>query len=114
MHELSICEAIVRTVESLADGRPVRRVNVRIGHLRQVVPDSLLFSWELLTEGSDLAGCALVIEHVPAVVHCPGCDRDTTLEWPVLMCAICESHDVALVSGEEFQIASMDVAEEVC
>ncbi len=113
MHELSIAEAIFRTVGARADGRPVRRVDVRIGHLRQVVPDSLQFAWELLTEGCDLEGCELFIEHVPAVVHCNGCDLDTTLEWPVLMCAVCESHDVDLVSGEEFQLATIDVAEEV-
>ena len=73
MHELSLCQAILEHVEARAGERAVRRVHVRIGYLRQVVPDSLLFSWEMLTESSDLAGCELVVEHVPAVVHCAAC-----------------------------------------
>lgn len=113
MHELSICQAICDTVDQRAAGRPVRRVDVRIGHLRQVVPDSLQLAWEMLTAGTDLGGCRLVIEHVPAVVRCRTCGVDTTLEWPVLACAACEGRDVELQSGDELQIASIDVAEEV-
>jgi hydrogenase nickel incorporation protein HypA/HybF len=84
VHELSVCQAIVDTVAQHAAGPRVRRVNVRIGYLRQVVPDSLLFAWEVLTDGADLAGC-------------DGCG----------------AVDVALITGEEFQIQSMDVVEEV-
>lgn len=112
MHELALGQAIIDTIDRRADGRDVRQVTVRIGHLRQVVPDSLQFAWEMLTEGSDhLSGCRLVIDHVAAVVACRECDARTTLELPILVCATCASFDVELVSGEEFQIATMDVAE---
>lgn len=114
MHELSLCQAILDHVEARSGGRPVRRVEVRIGHLRQVVPDSLQFSWEMLTEQTDLADCELHVEHVPAVVHCEACGADTTLDLPVLACAACESMDVELRSGNEMQLAWIDVAEEVC
>ena len=113
MHELSLCQAILEHVEARAGERAVCRVHVRIGYLRQVVPDSLLFSWAMLTDSSDLAGCELVVAHVPAVVHCAACALDTTLDWPVLACARCESHDVELRSGDELELAWIDVAEEV-
>jgi len=64
----------------------------------------------MLTEGSHLSDCELGIESVPAVVRCRGCASTTTLDLPVLACATCESLDVELVSGEEFHIASFDVA----
>lgn len=114
MHELSLCQAILEHVEARSNGRPVRQVDVRIGHLRQVVPDSLQFSWQMLTEGTDLDGVELVVEHVPAVVRCCSCGADTTLDLPVLACATCEGLDVELLSGEELDLASIDVAEEVC
>ena len=110
---MSLCQAICATVDARADGRPVRRVDVRIGYLRQVVPDSLQFSWEMLTAGTDLEHCELAIEHVPAVVRCRACSAETTLDWPVLACSSCEGHDVELISGEELQIVSIDVAAEV-
>lgn len=110
MHELSLCQAICESVARYADGRDVRRVDVRIGHMRQVVPESLHLAWELLTEHTNLGGCELVIEHVPAVVRCEICGADTTLDWPVLMCGACERTDVALRSGEELDIVSIEVA----
>lgn len=112
MHELSLCQAIVQTVDARAGERPVRRVDVRIGHLRQVVPDALLFSWEMLTDATNLEGCELAIEHVPAVVHCRSCGDRTKLTCPILACSACEGLDVDLVSGNEFQLASIDVAAE--
>jgi hydrogenase nickel incorporation protein HypA/HybF len=111
MHELAMCEAIVDTVTQRADGRRVDRVQVRIGYFRQVVPDSLQFSWELLTEGTDLAGCALDIDHVPAIVECRSCGSRTTLHMPILLCSACDGSDVDLLTGEEFLIASIDRVE---
>ena len=111
MHELALGQAIVDTIGRRSNGGAVRRVAVRIGHFRQVVPDSLQFAWEMLTEGSKLAGCRLDIDHVPAVVACRSCEARTTLDLPILMCEACESVDVELVSGEEFMIATIDVAE---
>ncbi len=113
MHELALGQAIADNVERRAGGRRVERVLVRIGHLRQVVPDSLQFSWELLVDGTDLDGCTLEIEHVPAVVACRSCAQLTTLDLPVLACSACGSLDVELRSGEEFPIVAMDVAQEV-
>lgn len=109
MHELALGQAIAETVSRRADGREVRHVTVRIGHLRQVVPDALQFAWEMLTDGTPLAGCRLEIEHIPAVIACRSCGETTTLDWPILLCARCESSDVELVSGEEFLVATMDV-----
>jgi hydrogenase nickel incorporation protein HypA/HybF len=108
MHELALCQAIMGSVTRYAGDAPVDRVTVRIGHFRQVVPDSLLFSWGLLTAGTDLDGCGLVIDHVPAVVDCHACGRRTTLGAPILLCQSCDSSDVALVSGEEFLISSIE------
>jgi len=114
MHELALCEAIVEAVHRNADGQRVDRVDVRIGYFRQVVPRSLLFSWELLTSGTALAGTELHLEHVPAVIVCDSCGRRTTMDAPILLCPGCESADVELVSGDEFEIASIDRASEVC
>lgn len=110
MHELAVCEAIAGTVRDRAgDGNP-RVVRVRIGYLRQVVPDSLVFSWEMVTAGTDLEGCDLAVDYIPAVVACPACGARTTLCAPVLLCGSCDSADVELISGNEFDLASFDVA----
>ena len=94
-----------------AEGKAVTQVTVRIGHLRQVVPDALRFGWELLTEPTNLKGAELVIEQVPATVSCTECGEETTLDMPILACGSCGSFEVKLLSGEEFLIVSMDIAE---
>jgi hydrogenase nickel incorporation protein HypA/HybF len=108
MHELSLCESIATTLRKHANGQSVTRVEVRIGHLRQVVPDALRFNWELVSDVPGLRGCQMVIEQVPAIVECLQCRSRTTLEVPVLVCGNCGSFDVELVSGEEFFVVSMD------
>ena len=113
MHELSLCQAIVDTARRYGGDRPLRRVLVRIGYLRQVVPDSLQFSWQVITDGTELAGCDLAIEHVAAAVECRSCGATTELARPLLICSHCESDDVVVVRGEEFQLAAIDVVEEV-
>jgi hydrogenase nickel incorporation protein HypA/HybF len=111
VHELSLCEAILGSTTKHADGRRVTQVTVRIGHLRQVVPDALRFGWEVLTDTTDLKGCELVIEQVPAVVLCRECGADTTLDMPILCCGTCESFNVKLLAGEELLIVSMDLVD---
>ena len=112
MHELSICEAIARTVADRAAGRRVLAVSVRIGYLRQVVPEALAFSWEMLTATTELEGAALQIEYVPAVAACEACGARTTLDAPVLACASCGSRAVKLQSGDELLLVSLETTAE--
>jgi hydrogenase nickel incorporation protein HypA/HybF len=109
VHELSICDAIARTVADHAAGRPVRSVTVRIGHLRQVVPETLMFSWEMVTRTTVLDGARLRVEHVPAVVACAACGAVTTLDAPILACGTCCTRTVALRSGDEMLVTSIEV-----
>lgn len=113
MHELSLCRAIADTAVAHADGRDLSKVTVRIGHLRQVVPATLAYCWDLTVDGTPLEGCELVIEHVPAVARCRACGARTTLERPILVCGTCSAHEVVLESGEEFLVASIDVLEAI-
>ncbi len=109
MHELSLCSAIADAVRDHAGDRRVRRVNLRIGHLRQVVPDTLQFCWSMQSAESTLAGTELAIEHVPAVVECGRCATTTELDVPIPVCGSCGSGDVTLRSGDEFLIESIDL-----
>lgn len=111
MHELALCEAIAASVARRASGRPVTRVDVRIGHLRQVVPDALQFCWPMVTESTELEGAELVLEEVPAVIVCTRCATPTTLSMPVLLCPSCGSDAVELVSGDELMLVSLELAE---
>ena len=110
MHELSICTSLVSIVETHADGRPVERVLLDIGHLRQVIPETLAYSWEIVTADTPLAGSTLSINHIPAVIECRACGAATTIELPLFRCP-CGSTDTELVAGRELMVRSLELTE---
>jgi hydrogenase nickel incorporation protein HypA/HybF len=113
VHELSICGSIADIVMRRAAGRAVRVINVRAGQLRQIVPDTLVYCWELVSADTPLAGSRIRVETVPARIRCRSCDRVTDIgAVPVFACAGCQGFDVEVVSGEEFLITSLELAAE--
>ena len=112
MHELSIAEAIVRIADAHAAGRRVMKVEVKVGHLRQVVPSALEFAFELVTAGTALDGAELVIEDVPARGRCRGCDSETVMEAFPLQCGRCGGLDLEILAGEELLVDSLEVETE--
>ncbi len=111
MHELSIAESIVRIADAHAAGRLVHRVEVKVGHLRQVVPASLAFSFHLVAEGTALEGAELAIEEVPAVGRCRSCEAESQQDGFPLRCAACGGLDLKVVRGEELLVDALELEE---
>ena len=99
-------------VERMA-GRPVATVRVRVGQLSGVVPDAMLFCYELVTAGTDLEGSRLEIERTPGRAHCRSCGQDFPLTDLIMLCS-CGSADVGLLGGRELEVASVDLVAEPC
>jgi len=113
VHELSICGSIADIVTRRAAGRAVKVINVRVGQLRQVVPDTLVYCWELVSAETPLAGSRISVEPVPARVRCRSCERVTDIgAVPVFACGGCGGFDAEVVSGEEFLITSLELEQQ--
>ncbi len=109
MHELSLCSEIMRIVEANSAGRPVHVVELRIGMARQVVPATLNYCWEVITERGPLAGAVLEIEHVPVRLRCRGCDAVSEIRTPSFRCGACGGTDLEMISGDELSVVAIDV-----
>jgi hydrogenase nickel incorporation protein HypA/HybF len=109
VHELSLCGAIADIVTRRADGRPVEAVHLRIGQLRQVVPDTLEFCWSMVIADTALDGARLEVERIPAVVRCGQCGAEAPTDAPALACGACGGLDVDVVSGDEFVVTALDL-----
>jgi hydrogenase nickel incorporation protein HypA/HybF len=107
MHELSIADAIVAIASRHAAGRQVVKVEVRVGHLRQVVPDALAFAFQLTSEGTCVAGAELALQEVPAAGRCRACARESELDGFPLQCPGCGGFDLELTAGEELLVDSL-------
>jgi hydrogenase nickel incorporation protein HypA/HybF len=114
MHELSLSSAIVNTVAKHARGRRVAVVNLRVGRLRQVIPDTLEFYFEFVARDSVCEGARLVQEVIPARLRCNGCGHEWAIEIPAFRCPGCAGSDVAVASGDEFEVDSIEIEETEC
>jgi hydrogenase nickel incorporation protein HypA/HybF len=108
MHELSIAESVVDAVLARTGDRPVTTVRLLVGRLSGVVPESLMFCFELATAGTTLEGATLAIETPGGRAHCRDCDTDFVLNDLILLCH-CGSADVEIVAGHELQVMSVEV-----
>lgn len=111
MHELSLCQSILAIADRAREGRPVSVVHLQVGRFRQVVPETLVYCWSLVTEDTGLAGSRLEVDHVPLVLDCADCGRRTTIADALLLtCGSCGSGAITVVTGEELLVTSLDLA----
>jgi hydrogenase nickel incorporation protein HypA/HybF len=112
VHELAICGSIAEIVKRRAADRPVAAIYLRIGRLRQVVPETLVYCWDLVSTDTELDGAALEVEDVPARIACKACGATSVLDdLPLFLCSVCGGVDLDVVSGEEFVITAIDLVE---
>lgn len=111
MHEYSLMQRLIETIlknmEEGADfqGRQVKEVRLAIGALDIHSPDSFQQAFEVLIQGTPLAGSHLDLAVVPGSIACPKCgfsgpcqeDVDGHDPMPVAECPQCGT--LAGVSG---------------
>jgi hydrogenase nickel incorporation protein HypA/HybF len=111
LHELSIAESVVQIASRHADGRRVTKVYLKVGHLRQVVPSALAFSFELVAQGTPVEGAELEMEEVPVTGKCRACGAESRLQSFPLQCGQCGGFDLEIVEGEELYVESLEMEE---
>ncbi|MCP3953821.1 MAG: hydrogenase maturation nickel metallochaperone HypA [Desulfobacterales bacterium] len=116
MHEMGIAMEIIEIAEASIpagmDAVQVERVNLRVGKLSAIVPDSLTFCFGVAIKDTRLEGATLNIEQVPVVAMCKDCDAKWTIEEPAFNCPECQSGSIELISGKELDILSIEILDE--
>ena len=109
MHELSLSGAVLNTVVKHAGERRVSLVSLRVGRLRQVVPDTLEFYFDFVARDTLCEGARLEQEVVDARLRCHPCASEWAIEIPAFRCPTCGGSDVEIASGNEFEVESIEV-----
>jgi hydrogenase nickel incorporation protein HypA/HybF len=104
MHELAIADAVLSMVLEQAAERRVSKVGMRIGHLRQVVPASLRFSFELISRETMARDAELEIEAIPVRVRCDDCFAESAPTVFPLTCGYCGTMSVSVIEGDEMLV----------
>lgn len=111
MHELSIVEGMMGIIEETAKEHAlsrVSRIQLRIGKMRQVVPDALQFAFEAVGRGTVAEGAEIRITTVPTKAHCDECGTDFSVEEFCFICTACGSGRIAVIEGKELYIDSLE------
>ena len=115
MHEFSIAETIVEIAVDEMGKRPPARLTaarVVIGQLHQIVPDNLIFAFDVLAEKSAVRGARLMIREVPVTVACRICRWSGGIDFPVFRCGQCGCGDVEVTQGRELYLESLEVEDD--
>lgn len=107
MHELSLVEEIIRISTAAAQGRPVRRITLKIGALSCVMPEALQFCFDSGKEGTVLAAAQLQIERIPGEAECHACGQRYALEELYQPCP-CGSCERSVLQGQEILIQTLE------
>lgn len=112
MHELSLCQGLLRQVEKVAadnGARAVERILLRVGGLSGVEPPLLERAYEIARMGTVAEGAELVIERGPVVVRCRECGGSSVVPSNRLLCSYCGDWRVQVTEGEELTLLSVDL-----
>jgi len=112
MHEMSIAQHIVELVENILSehpGQTCRSVHLKIGELTAVVPESLTFAYQALTEDTPLASSSLTIESLPILAKCRDCNKVFSVQDFEFLCPHCSSHAIDIKQGEELHIEKLEL-----
>ena len=104
MHELGLCDAIVKMADEILKEEKVEGVNkivLEIGEL----------SWKAVTSGTKYEDTELEMEMIPGIARCMDCNKECRAALYDLKCPFCHSEKLAPVSGTDMTIKQIEVYE---
>ena len=112
MHELSIAQNIFDLVEENVSGKDrikVININLRLGEISGVIPESLEFCFEVITKGTQLENALLKIEKIPLTAKCNSCSLEFCIKNLIFFCPGCDSSDIKILTGTEMQVSEIEI-----
>ena len=105
MHELSIAQSILDTIEETLGGkRPLLAVTLTVGPFAGVSADALDFCFTELARQGDFGAPRLIINRSPAALHCDDCGGESLTENALDPCPDCGSFNRTILDGRECRI----------
>jgi hydrogenase nickel incorporation protein HypA/HybF len=112
VHELSLCQSLLREVRRVADthgSTEVTAVVVAAGPLSGVEPPLLRQAFSIARAGTVAENATLEIEEMPVTVWCESCATETNAAANALLCGRCGTWKVELRSGNELLLKRVEL-----
>ena len=113
MHEMGIAHQIIQiavdAIPADTENCKINAVNVEIGTLSAIVPDSLSFCFEIGAKGTPCAEAELIITIVPAVMKCNDCNTEWNVDEIAFQCQSCQSINIQMIKNCDIDIISINI-----
>ena len=112
MHELGICDALLKMVDQIANDEQlesISKITVEVGTLSGVVPKYLEDCWEAVADGTPYSGTAFVVEVLEGRAKCLDCGREFGAEInDRLVCPFCGGDMLTPISGRDLTLKEIE------
>lgn len=113
MHEMSLCEGIIRIIEAESRARGFQRVNtvrIVIGAFSCAAPEALEFCFRTITRGTIADGAILDMVRLPGKAWCMNCGETVALTERYECCPQCGTYELQVTGGDELRVTELEVA----
>ena len=107
MHELGICDALLKMVRNIAAEESleeITRITVEVGSLSGVVPAYMSDCWEAVTDGTELAEVEFVVEELEGTARCLDCGEEFPADGNRLRCPSCGGEKLTPLTGRDLTL----------
>lgn len=112
MHEMSLCEGILRVIEEQAVEQKYQKVKtiwLEVGVFAGVELDALKFGFDVVMKDSIAAQARLEIIEIPGSAWCMACMKSVVVQQRFDACPECGGHQLQVNGGEELRIKELEV-----
>lgn len=114
MHEIGVVRSLCKTVLDYARENNVSQISeivCQVGELSLVIPQYVEEIYPTVVAGTELENTRLLLETVPGLAICNGCDEVFNVVENEGYCPNCGSFDKDVLSGRDFSIKEIHVPE---
>lgn len=122
MHELSMADAMVKTVLDVAEknnATEILEVTIEVGQLTMLNPEQLKFLLDVLVEDTLLEGSKINIEEVPVEIDCKTCNYEGLPNMDgsdhylaIVKCPECGGRNLEITAGRECNVKTIKIEQE--
>ena len=112
MHELSLCESVLKIIEDEVARQGftrVRKVWLEIGELSSAEPEAMRFCFKAVTDGTVANGAELEILRPPGQAWCMTCSKTVEVSQRFDPCPVCGGYQLQVTGGDQLRIKELEV-----
>lgn len=113
MHEMGIALQIIDIVQASIPGDiktpKVTLIDIEIGSGSAIVPDSLIFCFEIASKETVCDGANLKLTRTDDMMGCHSCHHEFPVNNTVFECPACSSNQIRITRQTDIEIRSFEV-----